>query len=187
MRPPKPTRPRLPDPEAPAHWIEVGKVGRAHGVRGEVRVQAHNPASDVWAPRKVLRAWKPGAPARMLRILDVRPAGDVLIVAFAELADRNQAEALTLSVLQVDADALPPADDGEVYLHQLQGARVIEAATGDVAGEVVGFAEAAQTLLQIRLRDGREALVPVDADAVEQLGRVAGEVVIRHVADWVTS
>ncbi len=177
----------LPDPDAPAHWLEVGKVGRPHGLRGEVRVQPHNPASDVWAPRQVLRAWKPGAPARMLRILDVRPAGDVLIVAFAELADRTQAEGLTLAVLQVDAAALPPADDGEVYLHQLLGAQVIEASDGSVVGEVVGFAEAAQTLLQIRLRDGREALVPVDADAVEQLGRVAGEVAVRHVHDWVTS
>jgi len=177
----------VPDPDAAAQWIEIGKVGRAHGVRGEVRVHAHNPGSDVWAPRQVVRAWKPGAPARLLRVLDARPAGSVLIVAFAELADRTQAEALTHAVLQVDAAQLPPAGDGEVYLHELLGAHVREAGDGSVIGEVVGFAEAAQTLLQIRLRDGREALVPVDAPAVEQLGRVPGEVVVRHVADWVTS
>ena len=168
-------------------WIEVGKIGRPFGVKGDVHVQAYNAASPIWRKGGTLRAYKPGAPAQMLTIAALRPANAQLVVTFAGRTDRSHAEALTNAVLQVAESALPPPDDDEIYAHQLIGAEVIEATTGAVAGTITALIEVAQTLLQIRLIGGGEALVPIDADAVEELGRVPGRVVVRHLTDWHTA
>ncbi len=167
-------------------WIEVAKAGRPHGVRGEVRLQVHNPASPLWQPGLVVRAWLPGRPPRALYLQAIRPAQDAWIAHFSGMGDRDAAASLTHALLQVPADTLPPAADDEFYLHELIGAAVIEAETGEVAGRVAGFVETAQTLMQVELASGGVALVPVESDAVESLGRERGRVVVRHLSDWLS-
>lgn len=170
-------------PDAP-RWLTVGKIGRPHGVRGELRLQVYNTASEMWKPGLQLRLWRPGAPAQTVVVAAVRPAHDHWILRLQGVDDRDQAQALTGCALEIDAALLPATDDDEVYLHELLGAAVIEAESGEQAGTVTGFIETAQTLLQIRLRDGGEAMIPVDAAAIEELGRVRGRVVVRHLEDW---
>lgn len=165
-------------------WIALGKIGRPHGVRGELRLQVYNTASEMWKPGLQLRLWKPGAPAQLTQIVAVRPAHDYWILRLQGVDDRDQAQALTGCALEIDASALPPTSDDEFYLHELLGAAVIEAETGGEVGKVTGFVETAQTLLQIKLRDGGEAMIPVDAPAIEELGRVRGRLVVRHLEDW---
>ncbi|MSQ81952.1 MAG: 16S rRNA processing protein RimM [Myxococcales bacterium] len=184
---PDPTAPvGLDAATSPIAWLQLGVIGRPHGLRGELRVVVHNPHSDIWQPRQSVRAYKPGAPAQFLKIVSLRPAVDVWIVAFAGIDDRDAAAAWTHAVLQIDPSQLPAADTSDVYLHQLIGATVIDSSDGSEAGQVVATAQGAQTLLCIRLRDGKEAMVPVDSEAVEELGRDPGRVVIRHVRDWLT-
>ena len=167
-------------------WIEVARAGRPHGIRGQLRLQVHNPASPLWQPGLLLRAWQPGRPAQALVLESARPAHDAWIAQFAGIADRDAAAALTHAVLQLPASLLPPPDDDEVYLHELVGADVIEASNGEVVGRVQGFVETAQTLMEVRLLQGGTALVPLQADAVESLGRERGKVVVRHLEDWVS-
>ena len=38
----------------------------------------------------------------------------------------------------------------------------------------------------MKLHSGGEAMIPVDAPAIEELGRVRGRVVVRHLEDWLT-
>lgn len=179
-------QPKTPEPALPLEgpWIEVGRIGRPHGIRGEVRLTVHNPASQLWKPGVVVRAWHTGKPARALTLTEGRPIKDCWIARFAGVDDRNDAELLTNWIVQVAESMLPPADDDEVYLHELVGADVIEAETGAVVGTVQGFVETAQTLMEVRLLAGGSALIPLEADAVESLGREIGKVVVRHVEDW---
>lgn len=188
----KPRRPvrqaaRAPTDDPDAQWLDIGKIGRPHGVRGALHVQPYHPQSELWQAGGWLRAHKPGAPARMVQIGEARPVQGGLVIAFAGVGDREAATLLTHAILQTDARDLPPADDDEVYLHELAGAEVIDADSGACVGTVAGFVETAQVLLQIRLADGKEALVPINCDAVVELGRQKGRVVVRDVRDWQTS
>ncbi len=167
-------------------WIEVAKVGRPFGVNGAVHLQIHNPQSALWRKGTQFRVWQSGAPAKTLHLMTLRPANAVFVATFVGVSDRQLAVALTHALLQVAADDLPPADDDEVYVHQIIGAQVFEETTGALAGQVVAVVELAQTMLQVRLTDGGEALVPIASDAVVSLGRQAGKVVVHHLADWHT-
>ena len=161
-------------------WIDIGRVGRAHGVHGWVHIKLFNPDSDVLTPGRTLLARQPGRPGRPLTIAEAR--GE--LVRFEGVADRTAASALTLAVLAVSARELPALEDDEFYLREAVGARVYDAASGQPVGVVAGIVSTQQDILEIRLDRGGHALVPVEADAVESLGREAGRVVVRDIDDW---
>ena len=103
----------------------------------------------------------------------------VLLVRFAEVADRNAAEAVRGTVLHATlaADA-SPEDPDEFYAHQLEGL-----AAYDVDGTPIGtvrrlVAGSAQDLLEIRTPDGRDALVPFVKALVPEVDVPGGRVVV---------
>lgn len=166
-------------------WLEVARLGRPHGVKGEVRVQLYHPDSPLWDVDDLqLRAHVAGRPDRLVTMIDLRPGTGCMIIEFAEVQSRDAAAALTNATLLVSEAQLPPADDDEIYVHELLGADVMEAETGEVVGRVLRLVETHVDLLQIELLAGGEALIPLDAEAIESLGREKGKVVIRHVLDW---
>lgn len=181
-QPPSVQTPATPD-DLP-RWMALGKIGRPHGIHGELRLHVYNAASPLWKTGLQLRAWRPGAPALFVQVAGVRPAAAYWILRLAGIGDRSGAEALTNVELEIDERALPAPDADEIYLHELMGASIIEAEDGAEVGKIVAFLETSQTVMQIKLLDGGEALIPLDAPAVEQLGRERGKVVVRHVEDW---
>jgi 16S rRNA processing protein RimM len=141
----------------------VGRIGRAHGVRGEVSVEIRSDEPDrryVVGAVLVPRSKHPGLPAR-LTIVGTRWHQDRLLVRFAEVADRTSAEATRGALLYVE---LPPDevpdDPEEFYDHQLVGLDVEDTA-GDRVGVVTEVLHhAGQDLLVIDAGDRREVLVP---------------------------
>jgi 16S rRNA processing protein RimM len=107
--------------------LEVGRVGRAHGTRGEVAVTLVTDRVERVAPGAVLWAGK-----RRLEVVSSRPHQGRFLVHFAGLADRSSAEALHGVVLT--ADALEDADT--LWIHELVGAEVVAAADGARLGTV---------------------------------------------------
>jgi 16S rRNA processing protein RimM len=161
-------------------WVVVGRIGRSHGIRGEVSV---DPRTDEPAERFAVGAAvrADGRHPRRLTIKSVRPHSGRLLVAFDEVVDRTQADTLqgaTLSA-EVAVDQMP-ADPEEFYDRQLIGLEVYLAGGGR-AGNVVGVLHSPlQDLLTIRRPDGREVMVPFVAELVPQIDLVAG---IVRVAD----
>lgn len=97
--------------------IRFGTVGRAHGVRGAVRIHLENPASEIFGPG--LRVSIEGyGDAEIEKVF----GGDR--VHFIGLTDRNDAEALKGKSIYVERDELPELDDDEYYLADLIGADV---------------------------------------------------------------
>jgi len=129
-------------------WVEVGRVQRAHGIRGEVRVASSTDNPDRFVPGEtvyardarpgVVRARRteaalPGADDRLpLEIEDARGTDENPIIAFFGVDTREQAEGLRGFVLEVPGDQLPDLDDGEYYLCDLEGLEV-RVAPADVA------------------------------------------------------
>ncbi|TIN54715.1 MAG: ribosome maturation factor RimM, partial [Mesorhizobium sp.] len=87
--------------------VQMAVIGAAHGIKGELRVKTFTGDPLALADYGPLHA-KDG---RAFQILDIRPAGTVVVVRFKGVSDRNTAEALAGTELFVDRSVLP--DDGE--------------------------------------------------------------------------
>jgi len=109
--------------------LEVGRIGRAHGLRGEVYVTPVSNVRERFAPGSVL--W---AGDRELVVTASRSQQQRLLVRFVGVDDRDAAEALRNRVLV--ADPLGAAPEGELWVHELIGSEVRDRA-GAVLGRVV--------------------------------------------------
>ncbi|WP_435771171.1 ribosome maturation factor RimM [Nocardioides sp. SYSU DS0651] len=162
--------------------VVVGRIGKPHGVRGEVTVDVRSDEPERrYAVGAVLAVEPPKGSAfshRALTVSRTRWHQGVLLVTFEELADRSAAEAARGVVLtaQVPADEVPE-DPEEFYDHQLVGLQVHDL-DGSHLGEVVGLFHGAQDLLRVRTTDHREALVPFVAALVPEVDVAGGRVVV---------
>jgi 16S rRNA processing protein RimM len=101
----------------------VGVIGRAHGVHGEVAVVLRTDEPERrFAPGQVL---EDEAGTRRFTVTSVRDHSGRLLVRFAEVVDREAAEAVrgTLLTAAVEPDERP-IDPEEFYDRQLVGLRV---------------------------------------------------------------
>lgn len=135
--------------------LEVGRIGRAHGVRGDVYVDLITDRTERLEPGAQLRAGD-----RTLTVERAKPAGTRWLVHFAGFDDRTVAE--TLTGLALLAEPLPPQPVPEggaesLYVHDLIGADVVDVAGVSHGRCVSVLANPANDLLE--LESG--ALVPV--------------------------
>jgi 16S rRNA processing protein RimM len=100
--------------------VEIGVVGRPHGIRGEVRVFLHNPQSQLLAEReRVLLGDE--ADQDSYRIRSARDTGRHVLLAIEGVSDRDRAGRLKGLRLFVPRDELPELADDEVYVDDLIG------------------------------------------------------------------
>lgn len=163
-----------------ADLVQIGRVIKPHGVRGEVVVDAttDDPAGR-FAVGEVLVGKQAGR-ERELTVKSMRPHQGRLLVFFDEVPDRNDAE--TLRGMRFFAVPVFDDDDEAYYDHELIGLRVLNVGDVDEAtatarayegelpepediGEITGvIRNPTQRLLQVALDGdgdaGREVLVP---------------------------
>jgi 16S rRNA processing protein RimM len=162
--------------------VVVGRVGKPHGLRGEVTVDVRTDEPERrFAVGATLRAEPPpgsASPLRSLTVASTRWHQGVLLAGFEELPDRDAAEAVRGTVLHamIPADASPD-DPEEFYAHQLVGLAAYDV-DGTRLGEVTALTTGAQDLLTVRTLDGRDALVPFVAALVPEVDVAGGRLVI---------
>jgi 16S rRNA processing protein RimM len=157
--------------------LVVGRVGRAHGIRGDVTVDVRTDEPDArFVTGAVLQTDPPGAGP--LTIDSARRHSGGLLVRFAGVADRSAAEALRGTVLMIDSSQVaPPEDPDEFHDSQLLGLRA-EAPDGTELGRVTDVLHHAQDVLVITRQDGGEVLVPFVRRLVPRVEPAAGTLVI---------
>jgi 16S rRNA processing protein RimM len=158
--------------------LVVGRIGRAHGIRGDVSVEVRTDDPDARFAPGVTLLTEP-AERGPLTVASGRMHSGRLLLSFEGVADRSAAEALanTLLVVDVDPDARPE-DPEEFYDHQLVGLAV-RTVGGEQVGEVSEVLHLpAQDVLSVRRGDGREVLVPFVAAIVPEVDLDAGRVVV---------
>lgn len=169
--------------------VVVGRVGRAHGVRGEVSVELRTDEPERrFADGAVLTTRTPHGdtpPPDRPRSLTVRSARwhqSRLLVTFRELGDRTAAEEVRGLLLEVEVDPHEsPEDPEEFYDHQLVGLRMVTT-EGREVGEVVQVLHShAQDLLSVRDSDGLEILVPFVDRFVPEIDLAGGRVLVEDV------
>jgi 16S rRNA processing protein RimM len=151
----------------------VARIGKPHGLHGEVTVQLHTDEPErrlaVGTLLDTEAATGTGVP-RALTVRSTRVHNGIWLVAFEEVPDRTGAESLRGTRLVIDGPPDVAPDEDDVYTEdQLRGLTVVDPA-GVVLGEVVGLVlGAAQDRLVVRLPDGREAEVPFVAAIVPEV------------------
>jgi 16S rRNA processing protein RimM len=155
--------------------LVVGRVGRAHGVRGEVSVEIRTDDPDArFAPGRSLATEDLGP----LTVETVRTHVDRLLVRFAGIEDRSAAETLRGVLLLVDSAEVPPTDDpDEFHDHELIGLAAV-APDGASLGEIVDVEHHGQDLLVLRRPAGGDALVPFVSAIVTHVDVPGGRIVL---------
>ncbi|MBA14933.1 MAG: 16S rRNA processing protein RimM [Sphingomonas sp.] len=138
--------------------VTLAVVIGAHGVTGEVRLKVFAEDLDTY------RAFNSGS----LTLKSLREGPNGAIARFAEIKDRNAAEAMRGTELTVPRSALPPLGDGEYYHVDLLGLPVISDG-GETLGTVIAVDNyGAGDVLEIERPDGKRFMVPMNAEAVPE-------------------
>lgn len=136
--------------------ITLAVIIGAHGVTGEVRLKLFGSGLD---GLKAHKSFNNGA----LTLSSLRPQKDGGIARFAQITDRNAAEAARGTELCVPRSALPPLGEGEYYHADLVGLPVVSQ-NGEPLGSVRAIEDfGAGDLLDIARPDGKTFMVPVVA------------------------
>ncbi|MFE9095492.1 ribosome maturation factor RimM [Streptomyces sp. NPDC007264] len=149
--------------------LVVARIGRAHGIKGEVTVEVRTDEPELrLAPGAVL-ATDP-ASAGPLTIETGRVHSGRLLLRFEGVGDRTAAEALrnTLLIAEIDPDELPE-DEDEYYDHQLIDLDVVTK-DGTQVGRITEISHLpSQDLFVVERPDGSEVLVPFVEEIVTDI------------------
>jgi 16S rRNA processing protein RimM len=160
--------------------LVVARVGRAHGIRGEVTVELRTDVPEqrfVPGARLHLTGERALRGADELTLATVRDHNGTLLLGFEEVLDRTAAEGLRGVLLEADV----PDETGEPdvwYDHQLVGLRVLDPAGAELGQVVAVEHPPAQDLLVVRRPDGARRLVPFVAALVPTVDVPGGTVVV---------
>lgn len=135
------------------HFLTIGKIVAAQGMKGEVRVY---PESDF--PERFLAPgtrWLLRSPSSTPEPIELTrgrylDGKGLYVVQFAGVSDRTQAEALRDCLLFVPEGDRPPLKDGEFHILDVIGLEVFDQATQTLIGTVSSIIQAGNDLLEVQ-------------------------------------
>ena len=155
---------------APQDRLEVGRVGRPHGLDGSFHVTRPSPRLPPEGASVYI-----GGERRAI----TRRAGTVQrpILRVAATDSRDAAVSLRGEPLLVDIGQVTPLEEEEYWAHDLEGCRVLagERPVGTVA-QLMALPSC--EALQVRREDGGELLVPLVRDAITRIDVAGREIVV---------
>lgn len=160
--------------------VVVGRVVKAHGIRGELVVEPRTDSPEHrFAAGVTLTGWARDGSTTSLTVASARTHGARMLVRFAEAPDRDAAEGLRGYTLRVDTSELEALDDpDEFHDHQLEGLRG-ELADGTAVGTVTEVVHApGGELLALATGNATTVLVPFVRQIVTDVDLAGGRVVL---------
>ena len=149
--------------------LVVARIGRAHGIKGEVTVEVRTDEPELRLGPGAVLATDP-ASAGPLTIETGRVHSGRLLLRFEGVRDRTGAEALrnTLLIAEVDPEELPE-DPDEYYDHQLIDLDVVTA-DGTEVGRITEISHLpSQDLFIVERPDGSEVMIPFVEEIVTEI------------------
>jgi len=166
--------------------LVVARVGRAHGLRGEVSIEVRTDAPDRRFVKGTVLHVEDGSLRRSLTAAGVattltlartRNNNGTLLLTFEEVGDRTAAEALRDARLELEVPDSSDEPDAW-YDHELVGLKAVDRA-GRELGELVAVQHpGAQDLLVVRTPDGQDRLVPFVGAIVPEVDVAGGRIVL---------
>jgi 16S rRNA processing protein RimM len=159
--------------------VAVGKITRAHGVRGEVAVLVLSEVEDRFDPGAELLAEGRGP----LEIESRRHDRGRLLVKFSGVDDREAAQLLSGVYLVVPRASSPELPEGSYWPYELEGCEVSTEA-GRPLGTIVDVIHTQANdvwVTRAAVDPDREVLIPALRDVVVSVDVRARQVVVRDV------
>ena len=158
-------------------FIALGRLGRTHGVRGELRFFPYAPPCSTLQEGRVVFLQGDGEDVRSLTVEKVRRQASFLLVRFQEVTSLEQAQVLRNAVVSIEERWVPPAHDGEFYYYQVIGLDVLTTA-GECVGQIAqAFFSGGHDVWVVR-QDQKEHLIPVIEEIVRSIDILGGCVII---------
>lgn len=157
--------------------IEIGRLGRPHGLKGEQRL---DPCAFTPLELHAIKhfTWRgPDGASRTVTLATARPANDHMLVRFSEAHDREGAAALTNGRLLIEEERLPDPGPGAAYQHQLIGLEVVteEGRTVGTVAEI--WPSPAHAVLVVR--GAGEVLIPSIPEFVRAVSLAERRITVR--------
>ncbi|MEU5617238.1 MULTISPECIES: ribosome maturation factor RimM [Streptomyces] len=158
--------------------LVVARIGRAHGIKGEVTVEVRTDEPELRLGPGAVLATEP-AGTGPLTIETGRVHSGRLLLRFEGVRDRSAAEALrnTLLIAEVDPAELPD-DPEEFYDHQLMDLDVV-LGDGTEIGRIAEISHLpSQDLFIVERPDGSEVMIPFVEEIVTEIDLEEQRIVI---------
>jgi 16S rRNA processing protein RimM len=172
-RPPESVRPTITNP---GELVELGRVVKRHGIRGEVRVLSHNPESAAMTASASIVLTRDDGTREWRRVLEARRHKQFALLRLEGVATVNDAEALIGCGVAVPREQLPPPG-AAVYHIDLIGCAV-RTTSGEALGTVEELIVTGSNDVCVVRGAGREVLIPLIADVIVALDPSARTIVV---------
>lgn len=163
----------------------VGRVYRAHGVKGEVKVIPETDDPERFEALDEVYLGDTAETAEPYGVESVRyqvgGKGVTVVLRLEGVTTREEADALRQHGVYADEDDLPPLGEGEVYLHDLIGLAVVDEA-GEAVGTVRDVLQMPAHDVYVVARPGRpDAMIPAVPAFVVGVDLEGGRLVVRPI------
>lgn len=147
-------------------YLLLGKVAKAHGLRGEVKIFTYSGhPENIGTYRELVLADSSGILSPPLAVYKSRVQGKMAIVQLESVATRNEAESIEGKGVLLSKNLLPDTGEGEYYWHQYEGKLVVDV-DATILGRVKAlFNNGAQDVLIVE-GERQEILIPVTKEIV---------------------
>ncbi|MEG2639017.1 MAG: ribosome maturation factor RimM [Clostridiales bacterium] len=146
--------------------IDVGRIVAVHGIKGEVKVASLSSNPRRFKKGSKLTIEKTG---ELAAIATVRPQNDLFLIRFEGVEDRNTAEILKGSMLQIPQEDAAPLPHGEYYFFQLEGLEVITE-EGESLGTITDLmANGANDVYRVDMGNNDYLLLPALKQVVKKV------------------
>lgn len=164
---------------APDAWVPLAEVMRPHGVQGELRLRLFNRDSDLLLDVEEVLVRFPEGDEQEVSVDAARRANDAILIKLHSVDDRTAADGLRGATVCARRGEFPPAEDGEFYACDVEGARV-RVEDGDELGQVMELKTYPTVdVLVVAARDGgRPWEVPLVDAVVKGVDLDAGTVTL---------
>ena len=155
--------------------MPLAEVARPHGVRGELRLKLYNRDSDLLLSLEQVVLQHPDGERNLVDIVEARRANDAILMRLKGCDDRDHADELRGAQFLAPRDIFPALDEGEFYVCDIVGARVV-APEGEVGSVEDVLSYPSCDALVVRAPDGERLELPLVESVVDEID-VAGGVV----------
>jgi 16S rRNA processing protein RimM len=161
-----------------AGWVPLAEVARPHGVWGEVRLKVYNADSELLFDQAEVLVRTTNGRERMMRVESLRGAdAGFLLAKLGGVETRDDAELLRGAAICVERARFPELEEGEFYVCDVIGARLVGAARGEV-GVVENLVSYPTSDVLVVRRGTSIVELPLVEDFIDRVDTGQGEVVL---------
>lgn len=140
--------------------IPIAEIYREHGLRGEVKVYLYNPESEAFKKGQKFYLYKEGFEPKKVTLMRFQPHQKWFLSQFSGIQSIEEARQWRKAEIHIEQSCLPKIENEGFYYFEIIDYDVYDQNNKKV-GQIVSFEESGpQTLLKIKTKDAKEALIP---------------------------